>query len=494
MGRVWVLLVSIAACSPNVATTGDARGSPMDGSATDPADGARSGSRLKLTWYAFTDGTKQWSGMYDAQTKELCSPYYSAWTDGRVYCVPPIGGTLVYANPSCTTRALLYYTSTTCPQDPANYYLEYGTSTCRSAPAHLYRRGAQIAPATYYTKLSNGACVTDGAPTSAIAIYALGTEVTTDQLVQLSLSAPEGNGRLGTRYYESIDGMRFPWILHDTALGADCFATSADDGSNTAPAAARCVPSDASYAYLAHDPACAVPELAVESACATPSYAYTFPQTSCPDDHESYFTIGAPAAAPPLYYPSGASCLATPPTSGSSYYTLGPKVDVAPLVRTVDDGTAHRVQLAHYTSPEASDGLRFRDPYSLYDAQLGTRCSPAKLPDGSIRCIASGGFISTYYTSSACTTPVELVEVYRGPASCSAPHPPGYGRRTIAPEPGTCTFSTEVHALTTVHAGVVYAGSPGSCGVYTPYEGTLYDIGPVVPLTDFVGAAIAIDS
>jgi hypothetical protein len=40
----------------------------------------------------------------------------------------------------------------------------------------------------------------------------------------------------------------------------------------------------------------------------------------------------------------------------------------------------------------------------------------------------------------------------------------------------------------------VYEGVPGSCTVYTPYESTLYNVGPVVPLTDFVGAALAQDN
>ncbi len=485
MGRAWALVL-IAACSPSVADLSDAASGPADGAAPDPNDGAKSGSRLKLTWYAFTDGTRQWSGMYDAQNKQLCSPYYAAWTNGSVYCVPPAGGSLVYTNSACTTRAVHYYTGT-CAEAVQPYYVEYATVGCTSAPAHLYRRGAQVAPATTYTKLSNGTCASNGSPSSGDAIYALDAEVPTSQLVELSLTAPEGSGRLGIRYYTSSDGMRFPWTLHDSTLGGDCSASYASDASP----AARCVPNQASYASYAHDASCTQPELALQSTCPAPQYGYTFPATSCPDDAESYYQVSGTAAASPLYFPAGASCLATSASSGYSYYTLGAEVEVAPLTRAVDSGTAHRVQLAHYT---ADDGLRYRDPYALYDSQMGTRCYPTTLPDGSIRCIASGGYIDTYYSNAGCSTPIDLAEVYRGPASCSAPVPPAYARKSIAPQPGTCTYSTEVHQVTTVHSGPVYSGSPGSCTVYTPYEGILYNVGPVVPLTDFVAAAIAIDN
>ena len=84
MRGIAILLAFVVACSPDPPFDPDANTSPMDsGSGFDPNDGAHSGARLKLTWYQFTDGTKQFSGMYDAQNKETCSPYYGKWTDGK---------------------------------------------------------------------------------------------------------------------------------------------------------------------------------------------------------------------------------------------------------------------------------------------------------------------------------------------------------------------------------------------------------------------------
>lgn len=487
MGRRVVLACLLIACSPSTGVSTDAPPSSGSDAGSDPNDGAKSGARLKLTWYQFTDGTRQFSGMYDSQNKETCSPYYSEFTDGKTYCVPPVGGQLVYTNSTCTAAALHYYVATTCAQDPAKYFLDYATVGCETHPSHVYLRGAKIPNTTYYYKSSTGTCSTGYAPQSYDALYQLGTEVPKSDLVELVLSVPEGTGRLGVRYYESADGMRFPWRLHDTMLDADCSASYYSDAST----AARCVPDDARYAYLAHDATCSQLELSIGNTCAKPSYAYTYPDTSCPDDSESYYAVGAQLASTPLYYPNSGTCSATSASTNTNYYALTTPITPAPLSYAADTGTEHRVQLIHYTSPE---GTRFRDPYKLYDAEKGTPCYPETLPDGTIRCVAFGEYISTYYTSSTCTTPIDLVEVYKGPVTCTAPVVAKYARKDIAPEPGSCTYGTEVHTVTTPHAGTVYSGSPGSCFPYSPYEGVMYNVGPAVPLTDFVLAAQAMDN
>src|SRR6185503_16874367 len=90
-----------------------------------------------------------------------------------------------------------------------------------------------------------------------------------------------------------------------------------------------------------------------------------------------------------------------------------------------------RLQLVHYTDAE---GLSYRT-YELYDTQKATDCYPTKLPDGSLRCIAYGGYVATFYTSSACTTQIDLAEIETGPASCGAPLVPKFARKYVAPAP-----------------------------------------------------------
>jgi len=490
MGRTLLLAVVgtlLWCCSPDVPNNLDASIDSGGGDGgVDPNDGARSGSRLKLTWYVFTDGTRQWSGMYDSERKEYCSPYYSAWTDGNVYCTPEHGGSLVYTNATCTTRAMQVYVDSLCPQPPPKYLLDYVYGACSSQPAHLYQRGAKIAVSTYYYKNSNGTCGAANTAQSYDAFYALPAEIATTDLVQLTLGAPQGTGRLGVRSYESYDGMRFPWLLHDSAIDADCSPSYYSDTATTA----TCAPYNARYAAYNHDAACVQPELAIDKTCTVPQYAYTFPDTSCPYDQETYFAVSSQLASSPLYYSSGTTCTATTPSASNNYYALGQQLNAMPLARGADTDPTHRIKLVHFTD---QDGLRFRDPYAVYDGQKATNCYPETLPDGTIRCIAYGGYVDTYYTSSSCATPVDVVEVYSGPASCMAPTVPKYARKYVSPAPGTCTYSTEVHAITTAHTSPVYTGVPGSCSVYTPFEAKLYNVGPIVPVTDFVGATIVAD-
>ena len=52
---------------------------------------ARSGSRLKLRWYAFDGGARVWADAFleryfDSELGETCAP--AEWADGKTYCTP----------------------------------------------------------------------------------------------------------------------------------------------------------------------------------------------------------------------------------------------------------------------------------------------------------------------------------------------------------------------------------------------------------------------
>ena len=493
MVRAVVLVTMLAACSPSEPAVSDAANLFGTDGGADPAnDGARSGARLKLTWFQFTDGTKQFNAFYDAQLKALCYPQYQGWADGNNYCTPLNGGTLVYTNSTCTAKALYFYVdaASACPSSVAQYYLDYQTVGCNSLPAQLYQVGAKSTATSYYYMSSNGTCGGANTVTSSDKLYALGTAIPAAQLVKLTSSAPEGSGRLGVRYLESSDGMRFPSFMHDAQLDADCNPSYAEDGDT----AATCFPRDGQYAFYAHDAACAQPELDLQSTCTAPAYAYTYPSTSCPSDTYTYYPVTGKISGTPLFYPTGATCTATTASSGEAYYSLGGALSLAPMTYAADTGTDHRIQLIHYTSPANDGNVRFRDPYKLFDSQMNTECYPETLPDGTIRCVAYGAYVSTYFANSACTVPIDVAEIYTGPATCTAPVIPKYARKSIAPTPGTCDYTTEVHPVTTVHTAKVYSGGPGACAAFTPYEEVLYNVGDVVPLTDFVAAAVTQDN
>lgn len=483
----WGIAVAVlAACSPSAPNNPDAaNASVMDGSNADADDGAKSGARLRLAWYDFTDGTRQWAGLYDAQNKEACS-ISGPWTDNKYYCLPEHGGEVVYLDAGCQQKVLHYSIDTACAQTPAKYFLDTGTVGCVQRPSVLYMRGTQQAAAAFHYKNSNGTCGGAITPDSSDAFYAIGSAVPATDLVELSLTPPDSTtGRLGVRYFKSADGMTFPYTLHDSMLDADC---AIEYQYGTQATTSRCVPVDARYASYAHDASCAQPEMALANTCNPPEFAYTFPSTSCADQSETYYRVSGPTASSPLFYPSGASCVSATASTGYSYYALGDAITPAQLDYVADTAQVHRVQLIHNTT---QDGVRYRDPYVLYDSQLGAACEPTKLPDGTIRCIPLGSYVYSYYANSTCTTPIDVVEVYRGPATCSAPAIPKFGLKTITAD--ACTYSYELHPVTTAHIGTVYSGSPGSCYVYTPYEATLYDVGPQMDITGLVGASIAVD-
>jgi len=445
----------------------------------DPNDGARSGTRLKLTWFDFSDGTRQWDGLYDAERKETCY-IYNDWIDGKSYCAPDYTGSIVYTNATCTTKSVEIYKdgcSTT-----NLYAMEYNYTPCDSKPAHLWTRGSKITLANYYYKSSDGTCNGPYATSTSYDYYALGAEVQRAELVEVTLGSPAGPGRLGVRFYQSPDGMRLQATVNDAALGTDCYPQVYASGAMTG----SCAP-NARYAGYDQDAGCTQHKLGISKQCTLPKYTVYYPPNGCPADPPQYYTLGALVAGSPLYYHNGTSCVSTTPSTANDYYRVGAELAVAPISRTIA-AAAGRLQLVHFTDPE---GLNYRS-YELYDTQKGTGCYPTKLPDGTLRCVAYGGYINTYYSNSTCTTQIDLVEVESGPASCGAPDVPKFARKFIQPPPGTCAYGTQVYTVSTPFAGTIYQNF-GTCQVYTPVNAKLYSVGPQVPLSEFVAATSSID-
>jgi hypothetical protein len=477
----WCLLALACACSSDAPIVKDAPPNAVDAPVVDPNDGARSGTRLKLTWFEFADGARQWDGFYDAERKETCY-IYRDWIDGKSYCAPDYGGSIVYTNASCTAKVTEVYKDTSCAQALLPYALEWEYTPCDSHPAHLYVRGSKVALAQYYYKSSDGTCNGPYATTTSYEYYTLGAEVPPAELVEVTLGSPVGPGRLGTRFYQSPDGMRLQATVHDSQLGADCYpqvyATGATTGS--------CAPS-ARYAAYDQDAACTQHKLSISKQCAVPQYAYYRPPTACPADPPSYYTLGTPVAASPLYYFNGSSCVAATPSTANNYYRVGAELSVAPVERVVATGSS-RLQLVHYTNNE---GMSYRS-YDLYDSQKGADCYPTKLPDGTIRCVVTGGYVRTLYRESTCTQTIDLAEVTSGPASCGAPPMPKFARKYITPAPGSCSYGTQVFDVGAAYTGPVYENF-GGCQPYTPTNTALYSLGAPVAIAEFVTATTSID-
>jgi hypothetical protein len=192
-------------------------------------------------------------------------------------------------------------------------------------------------------------------------------------------------------------------------------------------------------------------------------------------------------AGSPLYYYNGSACVAATPSTANNYYRVGSELAVAPVDRVVATSGA-RLQLVHFTH---SEGMSFRS-YNLYDSQKQADCYPTKLPDGTIRCVVYGGYVRSLYRESTCTQAIDLVEVDTGPASCGAPTVPKFARKYVTPEPGSCSYGTQVFDVGAPYTGPVYENF-GGCQPYSPGNAKLYSLGAAVPLSEFVTATTSID-
>jgi hypothetical protein len=482
MGVRALLLVVVAGCSGSTPAAIDAPVAGSGDAGLGPNEGARSGSRLKLTWFDFTDGTRQWNGFFDAERKESCYPYAS-WPDGNTYCTPTSYASIVYTDAGCSQKIGQVYRDPSCVEPPPTYLLEYHYAACNSGPQHLYLRGGATTAATYYVREYDGTCAGPYSG-SAYDFYALSGEVTPQMLVQITTTIGSEAGRLATTFYASSDGMRLPTRLHDTMLGTDCYPETFADGATTG----LCIPASAWYASDFHDASCTQPTVGLTSSCAAPGYIEYAPKSACPGDLPHVATSTGAIASAPLFYLSGQTCTAETAAASTTYYGAGADIPSATFSRAVDALASHRIQLVHYTTPE---GLRFRD-YTVYDAQKGTDCYPTSLPDGTITCIPLGGYVQTYYRDAQCSQTIDLIEVSIGPQGCAAPPVPKYARKYITPQPGSCDYNIELHQVSTPFAGAVYTNY-GTCTPYTPTTTKLYSIAPASSLNEFVTATTSID-
>lgn len=474
----------VAGCSGSVTATFDAK--PVDTITPDTGpdlnDGAHSGTRLKITYFAFADGTRSWDGFYDSQRKENC--YESGpWPDGNYYCAPSSSASVEYSNATCTTPVGLVYQDPSCPQPPPTYLMSYDYSGCNYGPTHVYLRGNKLATTTYYYKNSDGSC---GGPVTATNydFYAPGSELAVANLAKLAIGAPMGSGTLTQRFVTSDDGLKFPWNMHDASLGTDCYPESYDAGGTTAV----CAPSSASYASYEHDSACTIPELSQTHGCTAPTFAYNYPSNRCPTDPPKYYSVGSMVTAAPLYYQSGTSCTATTGSTGVDYYTTAAPLSLQSMTRAPDALSGHRMQIIHDTT---TAGVRVRES-ALWDQQMGMECYPESLPDGTIRCYAFDAYIQSYFSDAACTQALDLASVGTGPMSCGAPPVPKTAYKYVPPPTGSCAYSYEFHTVGAAYTGPIYANY-GTCQVYTTTQTQFYRVGPAIDPTTFATATIVTD-
>jgi hypothetical protein len=303
-------------------------------------------------------------------------------------------------------------------------------------------------------------------------------------LVKLDVGAPTGSGSLQLRYVTTSDGLKFPWNVHDSTFGADCYPQSYDAGGTTAV----CLPNNAGYASYDHDAACTIPELSQTKGCAAPQFAEYYPSGLCPTDPPKYYTVGGMVTNTPLYYQNGSACTSTTGATTVDYYTTTQQLTLDSMLRAPDTLASHRIQIIHEST---TDGLRVRD-WSLWDQQQNVECYPTTMPDGTTRCFPYGGYIDTYYKDAACTQAIDLAYISTGAAACGTPVVPKLGLKYVPPATGSCAYSYEVHPINSVYTGPLYTNY-GACAAYTVTQAKMYTVGAAMDPTVFASATVVID-
>lgn len=130
-----------------------------------------------------------------------------------------------------------------------------------------------------------------------------------------------------------------------------------------------------------------------------------------------------------------------------------------------------------------------RGPFFLwYDSQRKERCSFLTMADGRERCapVTSGAGVSGYYTDVSCFKLAALVS----PSPCPMVEP----KYAMMYDSSICPAGYRVYSVAGPVSEVYQKSSSGECTLATfPLGYGFYGVGPEIPPTEFVGAAVVQD-
>ncbi len=186
-----VVYLLVAACTAGGPSAPDATGptdpgeeghpSPLDPVPPARADTSRSGTRLKATVLAGTDGSKQFVGWHDASLAVDCA--FRIASDGKQRCLPVTATKAYeYLDPACTKRYA--YTDAGCA--PSKYVLETETvgAACGAAKTTVRALTPIATPAVTYIKWSASRCERSSTGPGDGTYSLVGSEVAASEFVE----------------------------------------------------------------------------------------------------------------------------------------------------------------------------------------------------------------------------------------------------------------------------------------------------------------------
>ncbi len=414
-----------------------------------------SGSRLKLEWYFYGDGSREPNpdAFYDTLIHGRCTP--RPWSDGEQRCAPA-GDEAVYTNADCTELV-----GRADQISKPSFFLGYDQLDGERLPARLYYAGpVTTAPASIYERV-DGACVGPRFTPSDAMYFELDGETQASGVVALHDTEVIADDRLDLLLRSTDDGLYLPLGLRDRTLDLACRAVDR-------PSGAVCEPTSVAGAYYFADASCMTPAVGVLFTQQMPPPIVSSPDA---DGCTSYHAVGD--GIPVLYTRNGATCQ----VAGAQLrgYALGAPIALAPVERTALVDRAHRLQqIVIGVGTE-----RLLDD-RMYDTATRLDCRREMFEDA-VRCVPAATIQATTLYAPGCTLPVPVAEL------------PG---RSCTPIGFATTYSDEgvleLRAIGGQPATPLYSLSTGVCAPYVPPAGRIvHSLGPPIPIDSFVGGHAA---
>jgi hypothetical protein len=434
--RVAVLALIVAACGDNQIPN-------------DPLYVAASGSRLKLQWYLYQDGTKalETAAFYDAIFHERCTR--TEWIDGVTRCTP-IADPTVFIDSECMMEVGRASTA----EEP-EFFLGSDRVGDKSLAVRLHRAGAlRDVPAQFYERRDD-VCTRIPEPTT-FQYFELGIgldpnglqEVWPDEIV---------DERLGLQILASTEGLAAPIGFRDHALEVDCRPEKLLDGSTA------CVPTSGVVAEHFTDWRCESP---VVAASEPPRAVVVNDRYGCPSYHGAGDELPAKTM---LFRRTGTTCERVP---SQRAYRVGAPLDLARVERVAERHERRRLQRITVRTGEL---LTVDD--RLFDHSTRSECESYGNGELAICVPANTLAGARLFANAQCTLEVFIADV---PAvQCI-----------------TSTFAVvddkSIHLIDRAYTGALFtADLAGNCRPRTTPVGHVpHVLGPPVPLETFVGGVV----
>jgi hypothetical protein len=353
---------------------------------TDPT--GRSGTRLRRRYVDAGAGAYRTLDFWDSELGVACA--FATAPDSELRCLPRGLGWVYFTDESCTQPIMITDTDFAGYCDHA-----FGRTSGRAAIYRITSTQRSLQGNTVYSAQASGGCI--GYYVDADASAWVAEEMPSARFVQGTTSDEPRSAGMVARHVNGADGSSLLLSTLDTARSSTCdFA--AEPG--------WCLPSAREAVGLFSDASC-TGSVAAAYGTTAPQLLYQTLRTAdfCVASTD-YYEVGAELAPDAALYRRDAQgvCQARARDASYSYYARGAPVSLStfPTTQLRQEGTGS-VRAHRYVDAEDRP---LGQAHAFWDGDRNWECQPARLPDGSYRCIPTdkGAYDDGYFSDAACKT------------------------------------------------------------------------------------------